>query len=72
MDSYQIGHETITATEQTAIISIAKWRMGEKGEFEMMFRGDCNRFEDKGTNFAPMPEFGSQIIGFRNNNEIPF
>jgi len=51
MDSYELAGKQINANDNTAIVSIAKWRMGEKGEFEMKFNGECSRFEDIGSGF---------------------
>lgn len=77
MTTYELGHRTIQANESTAIVSIAKWRMGEKGDFQMNFNGRCSRFEDyneSGTSFVrPMPELENQIIGVKGDlNNIPF
>ncbi len=73
MNDFIIGGVSESTTESDAVISIAKWRLGDLGEFMMTFNGKCSRFEDKGTQFAPMPEFESQIIGIKQNlNDIPF
>ena len=73
MDEYILGGTPTPTTENDAVISISKWRLGALGEFLMTFNGECSRFEDKGNAFAPMQEFGSQIIGIKpDSNNIPF
>lgn len=74
MDEYILGGTPTPTTENDAVISISKWRLGALGEFLMTFNGECSRFEDKETQFAPMPEFESQIIGIKQNTneQIPF
>lgn len=73
MTTYDLGGKNIDCNEKTAIVSIAKWRMGDKGDFEMIFNGACSRFEDTREVMDPMPDFGNGIIGFRNDlEEIPF
>lgn len=75
MDAYVTGEKTIHVTDSTAIITIAKWRMGEKGEFEMKFNGECSRFEDKQdfSQYEQVNDFDPQIKGMRGEvEEIPF
>lgn len=73
MTTYDLGGKNIDCNEKTAIVSIAKWRMGDKGDFEMIFNGACSRFEDTREVTDHLPDFGNGIIGFRNDlEEIPF
>lgn len=46
MFTYNLGNETIECDESTVIINIDKYRLGNTGEFRMVFNGTCSRFED--------------------------
>lgn len=46
MTEYALGNELINCDETTAIINIDKCRLGQTGEFQMIFNGACSRFED--------------------------
>lgn len=70
MDSYALGDQVIQCDEKSAIINIDKCRLGQTGEFEMVFNGYCSRFEDAGN----VPEY-SNIIEMPKanlNEEMPF
>jgi replicative DNA helicase len=71
LTEYTIGKNLIQCDESTAILNIEKCRLGQTGEFEMVFNGQCSRFEDLGQN-NPL-NYESSIKVNRNSNEtIPF
>jgi replicative DNA helicase len=43
---YKLGSEIIQTDRTDAFLSIAKWRLGETGEFRIKFRGEFNRFDN--------------------------
>lgn len=70
---YPLDGEDVSCDKTDAIVSIGKWRLGAIGDFRMKFRGQWSRFEDTREVSEPLPDFGSGIIGFRNDlEEIPF
>lgn len=52
MDTYKIGQEEINCDIETAILIIAKNRLGDTGQIEMKFKGQFSRFEDLNNNRA--------------------
>jgi len=51
MTYYEIDFKEIVCNENTAIINIEKCRLGQTGEYEMIFNGVCSRFEDLGQSY---------------------
>lgn len=43
---YKLGSEIIQTDRTDAFLSIAKWRLGDTGEFRIKFRGEFNRFDN--------------------------
>lgn len=54
---YNMCGEVITTDRTDAFFIIAKWRLGEVGEFRMKFRGEFSRFEDYRTDDFNMSRF---------------
>lgn len=70
MTEYYIGQKEIECDENTAIINIDKCRLGQPGEFEMIFNGLCSRFEDLEQQVKT--NYNSNIVINRNEEFIPF
>jgi hypothetical protein len=72
MESYQLSKETLICDEQTTIINIDKCRLGQIGEFPMIFNGACSRFEDH--NYKEYIETPVDVGSYKPviNEEIPF
>ena len=70
MQMYNLGNDQIPCTEMTAIIKIDKGRLMRTGEFEMVFNGECSRFEDLGQ--ATQTNNYNSTINIRSNEPIPF
>lgn len=73
MQSYNLGMDTIPCSETTAIIKIDKGRLMRTGEFEMIFNGECSRFEDLNQGSKTVETYETKIIVNRNDNDfVPF
>ena len=73
MQVYNLGMDTIPCTETTAIIKIDKGRLMRTGEFEMIFNGECSRFEDLNQGSKPIEVYETKINVNRNDNDfVPF
>jgi replicative DNA helicase len=71
MENYSIGGKDVICNEKTAIINIEKNRLGQTGEFEMVFNGTCSRFEDLGRQ-SDENTYNTSINVKRNMEETPF
>ncbi len=73
LTEYTVGQNQINCDESTAVINIEKCRLGQTGEFEMVFNGMCSRFED--LNHQQKTESNYNPNFQRTNNidtQIPF